>query len=160
MPANMHMKYFWCVLNFTLLGLGLLGGYNSMNQEKLRHINPDPILCLVVLLIMPLFALGSVTYAIRRWKRDVLDRPSWTRNPFNWWGDPLAVALCSYELYGCDGHWECCPASRLRISWFLGLRSVRLLCDWTISGTDSGISDLSTTHRLRWLVEVECDLRI
>jgi hypothetical protein len=100
MAANMLMKYFWAVLNSALVALGLWGGYNSTKPENLRHTNPDPILCLVVLLIMPLFALGSVRYAIRRWKEDSLQRPSWTRNPLNWWGDPLQSLFVSTCFMG------------------------------------------------------------
>ena len=85
----MLSKNLWTFLNFNLVGLGLLGGYNSMSPQRLSHTNPDPILCLVALLMMPLFTFGSVAYSIRRWKREALNRPSWTRNPFNWWGDPL-----------------------------------------------------------------------
>jgi len=85
----MLMNYLWAAVNFSLVGLSILGGYNSINPETLRHTNPSPILCLIVLMIMPLFAIGSVSYAIRRWKIDQLRRPSWHRNPFNWWGDPL-----------------------------------------------------------------------
>ena len=94
------MKHLWAVLNCTLVALALWGGYNSMNPEKLRHTNPGPVLCLLVLLVMPLFAVGSVGYAIRRWKRDALNRPSWTRNPFNWWGDPLQSLFISTCIMG------------------------------------------------------------
>ncbi len=83
------MNYFWIILNFAFIGLGFLGGYKTMNPESLRHINPDATLCLIILFIMPLFALGSVSYSVRRWNRGPLSRPSWTRNPFDWWGDPL-----------------------------------------------------------------------
>jgi len=40
MAANMLMKYFWAVLNSTLVALGLLGGYNSLKPENLRHTTP------------------------------------------------------------------------------------------------------------------------
>jgi tellurite resistance protein TehA-like permease len=96
----MHMKYLWAALNFNLVGLALLGGYNSMNPDELRHTNPDPVLCLIVLLIMPLFAVVSVAYSLRRWKSDPLNRPSWTRNPFNWWGDPLQSLFVSTCIMG------------------------------------------------------------
>jgi tellurite resistance protein TehA-like permease len=90
-----QFKYLWALLNCTLVVLALWGGYNSMAPERLSHTNPGLILCLVVLLIMPLFAVGSVRYAVRHWNRDRLNRPSWTRNPLNWWGDPLQSLFVS-----------------------------------------------------------------
>jgi hypothetical protein len=85
----MRMKYFWLVLNTALVVLAFRGGYVSMNPDRLRHTNPDATLCLIAVLITPPFTVGCVAYSIRRWKTDPLFRPSWSRNPFNWWGDPL-----------------------------------------------------------------------
>jgi hypothetical protein len=89
MAANLYMRYFWTILNFTLVALAFWGGYNSMAPDRLRHTNPDPVACLSILLAMPLFAVWIVRYSIRRWKSDPLSRPSKSRNPFNWWRDPL-----------------------------------------------------------------------
>lgn len=83
------MKNIWYVTNIALVALGLLGGYNSLSPEKLRNTNPDAILCGSILLIMPLFAIGSVGYSIRHWNHSRLTRPSLGRNPLNWWHDPL-----------------------------------------------------------------------
>lgn len=96
----MRMKYFWILLNSILVALSLLGGYNSMAPDRLRHTNPDPVLCLNILLVMPLFAMGSVRYSIRRWKSDPLPRPPWSRDPFNWWGDPLQSLFVSTCIMG------------------------------------------------------------
>jgi hypothetical protein len=82
------MKPIWNILNIGLLTLGFWGGYRSTEPGSLRHANPDPVLWLVILLIMPLFSIGSVYYSTRRW-RNILSRPSWDRNPVNWWPDPL-----------------------------------------------------------------------
>ena len=92
------MKYFWIVLNSALVALSVWGGYSSMTPERLRRTNPDEVLCLIVLLIVPVFALGIVGYSISRRKVDRLSRPRWNRNPFNWWGDPLQslfISTCS-----------------------------------------------------------------
>ena len=89
------MKNIWYVINTTLVGLALLGGYNSLSPEKLRHTNPDVILCSLILLVTPLFAIGSVTYSIRRWNHSRLARPSLSRNPLNWWHDPLQSLFIS-----------------------------------------------------------------
>lgn len=89
------MKYFWIVLNLVLIGLALPGGYVSLSPDKLRHTNPDPILCSTILLIAPFFAICTVAYSIRRWKSAPLPRPSWSRNPIRWWRDPLQALFIS-----------------------------------------------------------------
>ena len=89
------MKNIWCVINIALVALALPGGYNSLSPEKLRHANPDAILCGLILLVMPLFAIGSVSYSIRRWNHNRLARPSLSRNPLNWWRDPLQSLFIS-----------------------------------------------------------------
>ena len=67
-----------------------------MATEKLRHTNPDAIACVSILVLMPLFALWSVYYSVRRQKGgNRLSRPSWDRNPLNWWGDPLQALFIS-----------------------------------------------------------------
>jgi hypothetical protein len=83
------VKYIWYIVNIGLVTLALWDGWTSMAPEKLRHTNPDPILCVIILIGMPLFALGSVHYSVRRWKHHRLARPSLDRNPLNWWHDPL-----------------------------------------------------------------------
>jgi hypothetical protein len=87
------MKNIWYVINIALVALALLGGYNSLSPEKLRHTNPDAIG--IILLVMPLFAIGSVSYSIRRWNHNSLARPSLSRNPLNWWHDPLQSLFIS-----------------------------------------------------------------
>src|SRR5260370_2527591 len=62
---------------------------------------------------------------------------------------PAASALCFDVHNGRDGHRECCPAAHFRISRLLDTGSVRLLCHRTICGTDSGLPNLSTTHRFQ-----------
>ena len=91
------MKNIWYVINIALVALGLLGGYNSLSPEELRNTNPDSILCGIILLLMPLFAIGSVGYSIRRRNHSRLARPSLSRNPLNWWHDPLQslfISMC------------------------------------------------------------------
>jgi hypothetical protein len=96
----MFMKYFWIMLNSTLIALSFWGGYKSMAPDALRRTNPDAVLCLIILIIMPAFALGIVEYSVRRWKVDRLSRPTWNRNPFNWWGDPLQSLFISTCFMG------------------------------------------------------------
>jgi FtsH-binding integral membrane protein len=83
------MKHVWRILNIGLVVLGLGAGYGSMSSERLRQTNPDVILCLILLVIMPLFALGSVYYSIHSAGCETFCRPSWDRHSFNWWYDPL-----------------------------------------------------------------------
>lgn len=86
----------WGIVNLILIADAFREGYLSLTPDRLRHSNPDPVLCLIILLVMPLFALWAVTYSIRRWKADPLPRPSWNRNPLRWWRDPLqALFVCT-----------------------------------------------------------------
>jgi len=90
------MKRIWYASNLGSVPLALWGGYASLAPEKLRHTNPDAIACASILVLMPVFALFSVYYSLRRWKGNhLLSRPSWDRNPLNWWGDPLQSLFIS-----------------------------------------------------------------
>ena len=93
--ANLDMRYFWIILNSTLVALASLDGYNSTAPDKLRHTNPDSVACLFILLATPLFAIWMVTYSIRRWEFPTLSRPSWSRNPLKWSRDPLQSLFIS-----------------------------------------------------------------
>ena len=93
------MKNVWYVINIAVIVLGLRGGYVSTAPEQLRHMNPDAVYCGLILFTMPVFALLSVGYSNRRRRlspsRDNLVRPSFHRNPLNWWGDPLQSLFIS-----------------------------------------------------------------
>ncbi|HEY2547662.1 MAG TPA: hypothetical protein VGI46_16440 [Candidatus Acidoferrum sp.] len=89
------MKNIWYIVNIGLVALALRGGYVSTAPERLRHSNPDAISCGIILLISPLFALWSVNYSMRRWHHETLRRPSLSRNPLNWWHDPLESLFIS-----------------------------------------------------------------
>lgn len=89
------MKTIWYIVNTGCVMWALWGGYRSTAPDRLQHANPDLRLCFVLLLIMPLFSLGIVYYSIRRWRQDTVQRPSWHRNPINWWGDPLQALFIS-----------------------------------------------------------------
>jgi len=115
----MRMKYLWIAFNSTLVAVGLWDGYESLTPDRLQRKNPDAILCLAILLILPVFSIGIVGYSIKRWKVDRLSRPTWNRNPFNWWGDPLQslfITTCitgamtvggatQYPAFGSVGFW-------------------------------------------------------
>jgi hypothetical protein len=92
------MRYFWVVVNSALIALAFEGGYVSLTPDRLRHTNPSPLLCLIILLITPPFAIWTVAYSIQRWKSDPLPRPSWSRNPLNWWRDPLQALFISTSI--------------------------------------------------------------
>lgn len=141
--ANIRTEYFWIILNSTVVTLSFAHGYGSMTPDKLRHTNPEPILCLILLLITPLFAVGSVMYSIVRWKTAPLSRPSWNRNPFDWWHDPLQslfVSTCVMAAmaigsavqrpgYGSVGFWAlgvyCCFAIGLLVGQIVAYRIYR-----------------------------------
>jgi len=93
--AHVSTRYFWITLNSVLIALAFRGGYVSLTPDRLHHTNPGPILCSIILLITPAFVVWTVAYSIRRWKSDPLLRPSWSRNPLNWWRDPLQALFIS-----------------------------------------------------------------
>ena len=83
------MKHIWRIINIGLVIFSLCIGYAIMSPATLRHSNPDAILCVILLVIVPLFALGSVYYSIYGAKCSTFRRPSWDRFSANWWFDPL-----------------------------------------------------------------------
>jgi FtsH-binding integral membrane protein len=92
------IRTIWCVVNISLIALGVRQGYASLAPEQLRHVNPDAVFCSLILLTAPLFALLTVHYSVRRCNVDKLRRPSLDRNPLNWWFDPLQslfISTCS-----------------------------------------------------------------
>lgn len=89
------MKKIWLLVNIALVTLALVDGYKSLSPEKLRNTNPDAVSCCLILLGTPLFTLLAVEFSIRRWKHNNLARPSFDRNPLNWWGDPLQSLFIS-----------------------------------------------------------------
>ena len=92
------IKTIWLVVNVSLVALSVRQGYASLAPEQLRHVNPDAVFCSVILLTLPLFALFTVYYSVRQCNVDKLRRPSFDRNPLNWWYDPLQslfISTCS-----------------------------------------------------------------
>ena len=89
------MAHIWRIINIGLVIFSFYFGYAIMAPAMLGHNNPDAILCVIVLVLIPLFALGSVYYSIYRWKCSTLRRPSWNRFPANWWFDPLQSLFMS-----------------------------------------------------------------
>ena len=130
----MRASNLWGIVNLTLIALAFREGYLALTPDRLRHTNPDAVLCLIILLVMPLFALWAVTYSIRRWKADPLPRPSWNRNPLRWWRDPLqalfvltcimtATAIGSsvrQPAFGSVGFWTLGMYACLAIGLFVG----------------------------------------
>ena len=139
----MRMKYLWIALNSILIVVAFWDGHDSLAPSRLLHKNPDSILCLIILLIMPVFALGTVEFSIRGWNVSRFARPSWNRIPFNWWGDPLQslfMTTCitgsmavggatQYPSFGSVGFWMlgvyCCSAIGLLVGQILVYRIYR-----------------------------------
>lgn len=142
------MNRIWEIANTGFVMLGLWNGYKTTSPETLRHTNPDTILCGILLVVMPAFALGAVYFSKLRWDQDnkmlarpfKLRRPSWNRNPANWWGDPLQslfICMCIMAAMaigaslrrpsiGSAGFWTfgvyCCFAIGLCAGQFLAFR--------------------------------------
>jgi hypothetical protein len=68
------VKTTWSVVNIALVVLSVWQGYVSLAPEQLHHVNPDAVFCSLILLTLPLFALGTVRYSVRRkrWSQTVL----------------------------------------------------------------------------------------
>lgn len=79
----------WKIINIATVAFSLWGGYATLDPKRLAHTNPDFILCLIILGVIPLFSIGTVYYSVKECKCDSLRTPSWDRNPYNWWYDPL-----------------------------------------------------------------------
>lgn len=128
------MKHLWVIFNSALTALALQGGYVSLTPARLTHTNPGPILCLIIVVITPVFAVLIVTYSIQRWKSNPLPRPSWGRNPLNWWRDPLqslfvstciiiALAIGSslrHPTFGSVGFWTLGVYASFAVGLFIG----------------------------------------
>lgn len=89
------MNTFWRMINSAIVVLSFCAGYGSMSPGTLRHSDPDGILCLIILVLLPLFSVGSVAYSIYRQNQETFQRPSWDRNPSDWWHDPLQSLFIS-----------------------------------------------------------------
>src|SRR5215831_19914589 len=102
-PERRSAKTIWTLVNIALVVLSVRQGYVSLAPEQLRHVNPDAVFCSLILLTLPLFALGTVRYSVRRWNVEKLRRPSLDRNPLNWWFDPLQslfITTCNIAAMG------------------------------------------------------------
>jgi hypothetical protein len=74
-------------INLALLLLSVWTGYGSLGADALRGTNPDKYLCIAVLVMMPIFAVGAVaTFGAGH---SSLRLPSWRRFSINWSRDPL-----------------------------------------------------------------------
>jgi hypothetical protein len=84
-------RHIWLLFNLSLVAFSVWAGYEVMNAESLRQINPDGIFCVVILLVMPAFVIGTLAFAAT--ERFV--KPSWFRSPVNWSHDPLQANFIS-----------------------------------------------------------------
>ena len=86
-------------INIGLLLLSVWTGYGSLAADALLGANPDKYLCITVLIMMPIFAIGAVsTFGA---KHTALTLPSWRRFSVNWSRDPLqCLAIRASSSYG------------------------------------------------------------
>jgi hypothetical protein len=81
----------WALVNIALVLLSAWTGYAEMSPTKLSHMNPDLAFCLTLLVMTPIFVIG--TMAISR--NDAFAWPSWGRSPLRWQSDPLQAIFIS-----------------------------------------------------------------
>lgn len=87
----------WFILNLTLIVLSFWTGYQEMTLDNLRGMNPDAVFCLLLLVITPLFVLGALGVAAT----ERFQKPSFSRFPLNWRGDPLqAIFVTTWCFLG------------------------------------------------------------
>lgn len=80
-------------INLAGLLLSLATGYGSLEPDALIGANPDKYLCITVLIMAAIFAVGAVsTFGT---KQSQLTLPSWRRFSFNWSRDPLQCLFLS-----------------------------------------------------------------
>ena len=87
----------WLAFNILLIPLSVWTGYKGMVSPRVSETSPDFTLCVVILIMLPLFVIASVRFAeICRFRR-----PTWDRFPLNWLSDPLqALFISSWCLFG------------------------------------------------------------
>lgn len=126
----------WSVFNTMLIPLGLWAGYAELAPSSLHGTNPDIILCISILALMPIFVIATVSLAAD--KR--LQTPAWNRFPLNWRKDPLQAlfitSLCMFAAMigslfrlgssGVHGFWT----FAIFASLFLGLLVAQAIVYW------------------------------
>jgi hypothetical protein len=91
------MRWDWRVANVGLVALAAAGGYAFISPDGLAHSNVDAIACLAILLGSVTVSIAGPAYALKMYDLQVLRRPSWRRNPFPLWRDPLQfLALATW----------------------------------------------------------------
>ena len=92
-----YSKYIWGSVNVGFVLLGLFGSMFMTPVENAHYTNPGPFFFVFALFVLPLFSVGAVQYSVRARKQDTFQRPTWNRNPLNWWHDPfqsLFISTC------------------------------------------------------------------
>lgn len=89
----------WLAFNILLIPLSVWTGYAGMVSPRVSQAGPDFTLCVVLLIMLPVFVVATVRFAeICRFPR-----PTWDRFPFNWRRDPLQslfmASVCSLGTF-------------------------------------------------------------
>jgi hypothetical protein len=85
-------------INLAGLLLSAWAGYASLGPDALGGANPDRYLCIIVLIMAAIFAIGAVsTFGA---KHAELMLPSWRRFSLNWSRDPLQCLFLSTCFFG------------------------------------------------------------
>lgn len=120
----------WIVFNTVLIPVCIWTGYAEMTPSILQRTNPDTILCISILVLIPIFVIGAVSLATDK----SLRMPAWNRFPLNWGGDPLQalfiMTLCTLAAVvgslfrlgssGADGVWTVAAHASLLLGLLIG----------------------------------------
>ena len=87
----------WMIFNAVIILLSVWTGFQEVGSTQLQQMNPDAIACILILVIMPIFTIGTLSLS----KNDTFTRPSWSRPPSNWRRDPFqALFLATWCCLG------------------------------------------------------------
>src|SRR5712691_1374289 len=81
----------WGFLNTALVLLSVWTGYEEMSPIRLQQKNPDLAFCVVLLIMTPVFVIGTMAVS----RNNSFTWPSWSRSPLRWGSDPRQAIFVS-----------------------------------------------------------------
>ena len=109
----------WILVNGALVPFAVWAGYESLNPLRLQGTNPDAVLCIVLIVLIPLLLMGWIHFS-----RPRLKRPSWNRSPLLF-GRTAPGNLPLISVSWCNVCWKPVSRARIRHARILDGRSLR-----------------------------------
>jgi protein-S-isoprenylcysteine O-methyltransferase Ste14 len=117
------MKNNWRIINTALVVLSALSGYWKIGKWTRPPQKEDWIACPLIVIGALLFSFVMVWYR----REEKMQRPLWTRSPWNWADDPLqslyiTTWICCSWTIGCGLHlWAIGSRGLLTVAMFFSL---------------------------------------